>query len=120
MRILQIFYTVLLCIIYLNREQENSFETSVDKRSVQIEERNNIEKTAKINNLKATDNAVFIIKNEEQIENAIPYKSKTFWYESWLKIKSSSESNTVELTGNEGPRWNSPNNWADAWGTSSL
>lgn len=87
MRILQIFYTVLLCIIYLNREQENSFETSVDKRSVQIEERNNIEKTAKINNLKATDNAVFIIKNEEQIENAIPYKSKTFWYESWLKIK---------------------------------
>jgi hypothetical protein len=37
--------------------------------------------------LKATDHAVFIIKNDEQIEIAIPYKSKTFWYESWLKIK---------------------------------
>lgn len=33
------------------------------------------------------DSQDIIIKNDEQIEIAIPYKSKTFWYESWLKIK---------------------------------
>ena len=37
--------------------------------------------------LKMTDTAVYIIRNDEQIEIAKPHKAKTYWFESWLKIK---------------------------------
>ncbi|KGE16357.1 hypothetical protein [Paenibacillus wynnii] len=37
--------------------------------------------------LDAIECTVFLTKNNERIEIATPYKSKTFWYETWLQLK---------------------------------
>ncbi|WP_143811856.1 hypothetical protein [Paenibacillus sp. SSG-1] len=37
--------------------------------------------------LKKIDDKVFLIRNGKQIEILKPDKQKSFWYETWLKIK---------------------------------
>ncbi|MGM1049235.1 MAG: hypothetical protein ACQEXX_24285 [Bacillota bacterium] len=37
--------------------------------------------------LKKIDDKVYLIRNDEQIEILKPDKQKSFWYETWLKIK---------------------------------
>ncbi|BCB04031.1 hypothetical protein KH172YL63_21640 [Bacillus sp. KH172YL63] len=37
--------------------------------------------------MKTNDRTVYIIKNEEEIELEKPLNPKTFWYETWLKLK---------------------------------
>ncbi|AQU77181.1 hypothetical protein [Priestia megaterium] len=38
--------------------------------------------------LSVKDNSVYVFKAEEEIKLIQPLKSKTFWYETWLNLKS--------------------------------
>ncbi len=37
--------------------------------------------------MRINDNTVYILKNGEEIEIEKPLKQKSFWYETWLKLK---------------------------------